>query len=523
MPGPIVKSVAVKISTTGVDDARLQIEKIRVKAEELGREHPTITPQIDKAKALLEARLLRDGIKRELAGSLNIEPGKLSAFQRMVANLRGGSNGSGGLASMFASDAAGGGSMFANPAAIAGIAASAAVLLPEITGLVSGFAAATAGVGAFGLLALPTFDKIKNAYTTIDAAQKKYNQAEALYKESPTKTNATAAASALLKLRTAQESMAPSTRAAVGGIHALVGEFDKMARAFQPTVMKVFNDGLKIANDLLPHLTPLAQAAGTAIDGLLKRFDKFIQSKGFKDWLSQFTKLIGPSITAIGTGIGKITIAFGKLLTVMSSRSVVHTINVAFGILSGTIDQVTFSVKHLMRNWHLFQDAVGIVIQWVGTHFIGLWKTIIDGAAKAASFLPFHLGQGLQDAAKAFDRFAAHANASLNSLTAPRNVYVYEHIVSPQNAGAAPSHRAAGGPASGLILVGERGPELLQVPPSSYVYTNTQTQAMMSGRGGITIQHLSVNLPHGSDREQGRRIVDAIRRYEQGSGHSWRK
>ena len=75
-----------------------------------------------------------------------------------------------------------------------------------------------------------------------------------------------------------------------------------MSKAFQPAAFKVFNDALKIANTLLPDLKPFADAAAKAIDGLLKGVDKFAGSTAFKDWLKQFEKLTGPSITAIGTG-----------------------------------------------------------------------------------------------------------------------------------------------------------------------------------------------------------------------------
>ena len=40
--------------------------------------------------------------------------------------------------------------------------------------------------------------------------------------------------------------------------------------------------------------------------------------------------------------------------------------------------------------------------------------------------------------------------------------------------------------------------------------------------GGITINNLTITLPPGSDKEQGRRIVSYIRSFEQGSGAGWR-
>jgi hypothetical protein len=44
--------------------------------------------------------------------------------------------------------------------------------------------------------------------------------------------------------------------------------------------------------------------------------------------------------------------------------------------------------------------------------------------------------------------------------------------------------RAVGGPASGLTWVGERGPELLNLPNGSYVHSNANSEQMVSGSGG---------------------------------------
>lgn len=47
--------------------------------------------------------------------------------------------------------------------------------------------------------------------------------------------------------------------------------------------------------------------------------------------------------------------------------------------------------------------------------------------------------------------------------------------------------RAGGGPASGLTWVGERGPELLQLPTGSYVYNSQTSRGMAGGDGGVNV------------------------------------
>jgi hypothetical protein len=61
-----------------------------------------------------------------------------------------------------------------------------------------------------------------------------------------------------------------------------------------------------------------------------------------------------------------------------------------------------------------------------------------------------------------------------------------------------------------LIGVGDR-PERVDVTPLGH------------GGAGVVIQNLTITLPPGSDREQGRRIVGYIRQFEKGSGANWRR
>ena len=59
--------------------------------------------------------------------------------------------------------------------------------------------------------------------------------------------------------------------------------------------------------------------------------------------------------------------------------------------------------------------------------------------------------------------------------------------------------RAMGGPANGLTLVGERGPEIVKLPPGSFVHSNDRSRQMMgntinvhvNGRIGASEQELN--------------------------------
>jgi phage-related protein len=191
--------------------------------------------------------------------------------------------------------------------------------------------------------------------------------------------NERAVQAAALGLKLAQEQIGKlpaSEQAAVKGIQGLSAEFGKISRAFAPTAFKVFADGLKVVGNLLPHLTQFAAPFAAALDGLMQKLAKFTASKGFSDWLKQFSKDVGPAVTAIGEGIGKVAIAFGKLMTVMSSKDVAHAINIAFGAIAGTINVVTFAIRRFMQNW----DGMSAAAAKAGHAIAGAFKSTISSA-----------------------------------------------------------------------------------------------------------------------------------------------
>ena len=67
---------------------------------------------------------------------------------------------------------------------------------------------------------------------------------------------------------------------------------------------------------------------------------------------------------------------------------------------------------------------------------------------------------------------------------------------------------ANGGPASGLGVVGEKGPKLVNMPAGSRVYSNAQTRSM----GGNTI-HVHVNGRVGASDAEIRDIADKVARH----------
>lgn len=295
-------------------------------------------------------------LSRLLFGKNGTSPGSiwgslLSGFQKpggLIPGLGGGGGAAGG-----GGEAAGGG-LLDSLASILGTAGAAvpvvAALLVEVDGLASGFLAAGAGAGAFGLLALPAFKKVSTAYQQIQADHQAYDRA----------LTATARNNALKHLQQDYAALDPTERQAVKGIQSLSGEFGKMSKAFEPQAFKIFSDVLKIANQLLPDIVPFANTFAAALHGLLGDAGKFAGSQGFKDWLSQFQKLEGPSLNAIGAGIGHIVTSIGKLFTIMSAKDVTNAINIAFSVIDGAILGLGWTISHIMHWWDVLSHAFAV-------------------------------------------------------------------------------------------------------------------------------------------------------------------
>jgi phage-related protein len=356
-----------------VDDAdgKAQLDDLRVKADKLGFKDVSIKVRVDGAgRAIAELAAVRREEEKASSGGLMSRIGSFFGA--------GGPMGGGGALPL---------PVAALPAILPAIGAG----LVEVTGLVSGFAAATAGAVAFGVLAAPAVKKVSAAYSGLNTAQQAYQLAQAKYAVSPTKANATSEQTALVNLEAQKKllsEMSPSEQGAVRGIQGLVTEFGKASRAFEPAAFKVFNDGLKIANHLLPAVTPFANTFANSLDGLLKKADKFTQSKGFGDFLKQFRSIEGPAVTAIGTGIGNVANSIGKLLTTMNGKDVAQTIGIAFNTISGTISGVTFVVRRLMQNWD---------------QMLGGGKAAIHGVASAFDHVRRAGATAGHDVAHAFD------------------------------------------------------------------------------------------------------------------------
>ncbi len=265
--------------------------------------------------------------------------------------------------------------------------------------MISAIAAAGIGVGAFAVFAVPTFMKI---VAGVQAVSKAANDVA--------KDKAWAAIPAALR---------PAVQM---GLQAK-GVFDQMVAAMRPQVVRIFGDALKVVKDLLPQLMPIAKTAGQAIDGLLKGFDGFVKSAGFKSFMAQMQQLSGPAITAIGQGLGRVIIQLGNFLQVAASPQGIVALKGAFWLLAGAIKLVTLGMRGTQNGAQAMLDgflSLAGVVLGVAKAITDAFLTAVGTIARLAARIPGPwqnsmkaIAASIDGAKKKADNFFADSQARL--------------------------------------------------------------------------------------------------------------
>lgn len=415
-----VKTVTLQVAAL-TDSANRQIAATGAYFDALRAKNPVeLTVKLNRAQAIAESRILA----KEMATVIN-DTVKLNLDGGLITRLlsRGGTGGVLGLVGR-----AGGGGLGAlgiGAAGALGVPALGAVAAGAL-GIIPALVAAGAGVAAFGALAIPTFTAVTGAISGVSAANAKFQEAAQnvdiaistsaadlklyntalaampsnlrsaailLGNQSVTWQGLTTAQQnnviALSQNKSALSSLLPAQRTALTqllnskavwdqlspaqqkiatGWQNMTTQYQNLATALAPDVLKILNSGLQLANNLLPSLLPLAKVAGDALSGLASHAASFFQTTTtisvpgsdkirtvltpFGEFMKTLTALSGPAITAIGEGIGKIAVSLGKLLLSLASPSAIRDLKVFFEIVAGAISALASFFDFATPRWN---------------------------------------------------------------------------------------------------------------------------------------------------------------------------
>jgi phage-related protein len=274
----------------------------------------------------------------------------------------GGGKGGGGSGGLSLGDLAPGmGSLTGIASMLAVVEAAVMVIGPEVGALATGLTAAGLGVGSFAALAIPAIKGVASEYQNLNAVNQKYQQAVALEKLDPTKGHAAAVKAALDQVNLvgqAYQKLPGDEQGAIDGIYRLTHAFQAQAKAFEPTAFKVLNEGLRVANELLPYVGQFASAVAPAIEHLVGGLGRFVGGGEFRYFMGFLQSLAGPVLTAVGSGMKGLGERVMMLMETFSKKDVINAVNIAFRLLGFTVQLVQGLIMEGMGAWDLLTQVI---------------------------------------------------------------------------------------------------------------------------------------------------------------------
>ena len=268
----------------------------------------------------------------------------------------------------------------------------------------------------------------------------------------------------------------------------LAAQLGKVLLPIFQSIVNVVQDVAKWFGDLSPATQKVVVVAGLllAVMGpLVTVFGAFAVVVGFL--MSPIGLIIVgiAALAAVATALGVNWGAVWEWIKTAASNAwhgvikpVVNAIGFAIGVMGVIVGGVFATIK---AGW----ESVGSVFQWV-------WNNVIKPVVRAAE-----------------------------------DAWGFVKSINPFGGGSLPGMghglgRANGGPASGLTLVGERGPELVNLPTGSHVWSHGQSMARGMGSGGNTYSIQVSVSPTADQAAIGNTIINAIQAAENVRGSRWR-
>ncbi len=256
-------------------------------------------------------------------------------------------------------------------------------------------------------------------------------------------------------------------------------------------------------NDLITLIIKLIDWTGTAIAALTSMYVTFRKAAGFVkkavsdlfDWIWERVKSVTDSITATFASLsGRV----GGALNAVRARAVAAfngirnaaraAINAAIAVFNSLRARAGAILNALLARaravWNgMVSAARGAVGRIIGA-FTGVWNSIVGGINRVRGAF-----SGLADwAASQFSRVVGAAQSAASTIGSLSiggligGLFASGGVVGglPASIGQA----ASGGIRNGLTMVGERGPELINVAPGSKVWSHGDSMRMLAGAGG---------------------------------------
>ncbi len=529
----VVKTIAIRLFTTGAEDAKAKIDRVDASAAELRRLlGEKYKVDIDATAAMTKLALLRSEFRR--AAMATPAAGGGGWFKNLLGKAGTGAAGAGGTGLLGITATLPLVGTLGIPA-LAGLAVAAAAAALALAPVAAALIPITIGFAGFALVALPMLSGLTTALTGVSTATNAYAAASqnlniAIHKSpadmkaykatihglEPDLQNAARlltnqnvvwqnlspsmqksvialannkaalrgllpdqqkALTALLAEKTAWDQLTPAQKTINSQMTGLKDQFSKLRTAVQPEVIKAFGQGLRIVKELMPALGPLVKAAASAFADLLKHLADWLASpsgKSFVNWL----KTVGP----------KDIKNFGRVLW-----DVAHSVGDALHWIYSVGSWIDKFVTHWYQDWVLVKDIAQL--QWDQIKVAAL--TLVFDILGAFTHIPFIGGafrQARRDIAIELGRIVDDSRRAINEMQAAwdalhgkkvsiefTTAFVASHGV--HVLPAATNAKGTPGAAPGWSWVGELGPELIKLKGGEQIIPSHIARGYAGGAG----------------------------------------
>lgn len=249
----------------------------------------------------------------------------------------------------------------------------------------------------------------------------------------------------------------------VGVLRQVQPMIDNLGKTFGPVAEKLASGLIGMLQNMLPGLLRAMEASAPIINTLSEKLPKIGDA-------------MGRFFDHIADGSPEASIFFADLLDL---------VGLAIRVIGTLVEMFTLAYADLRRFF-------AALINWMGE--------ALHAAATAFSWIP-GLGPKLAAADGKFREFRDKVNNNLNGIDKNMTITVRFRVLGIAAATAALNtarilHNlghahggivgaATGGLHGGMRMVGEHGPELLELPPGTRVNSNPDTERLLAGQGGM--------------------------------------
>lgn len=349
-------------------------------------------------------------------------------------------------------------------------------------------------------------DAVAKATEKVEAIEARLAKARAL-------GSASGAKSAQFDLKKAKEELAAAQKQLAEG-----ESFNKrnvsvrdLAQPFVEPAKRMFETFTTSLDRVMPKIGQAFEKMAPLVDKLAPAFATMVENmlpgleKGLAGAVPLFEKL-AEKLPSIGTALSQFFELLGdagpELARVFAV--IIDVLNILIVWIGGTINFAAKFYTTMIDFWKTLRDVAMDALRALVTAVLNFFGTMINGAAKAFSWMP-GIGPKLEQAAKDFNTFRDRVNAALAGIH-DRIVTVHAQVrgaginlrgAQAQLSGEYSSGiggRASGGMASGLKWVGERGQAELVDFNQGRVYNAQQSRqiAAQAGGGGATVVNVAI-------------------------------